>query len=77
MYSKNNEDHIIHLRKLFEKLREVKLYGKLEKCIYTNPSVVFLGYIVTGDGVRVDPEKIEAVKSWLAPTNVHEVRSFS
>ena len=76
VYSKNNEDHMIHLRKLFEKLREVKLYGKLEKCVFLNPSVVFLGYIVTGEGVRVDPEKIEAVKSWLAPTNVHEVRSF-
>ncbi|XP_057520802.1 uncharacterized mitochondrial protein AtMg00860-like [Amaranthus tricolor] len=67
---------MIHLRKLFGKLREVKLYGKLEKCVFLNPSVVALVYIVTGKGVQVDPEKIEAEKSWLAPTNVHEVRSF-
>ncbi|XP_057518010.1 uncharacterized protein LOC130798930 [Amaranthus tricolor] len=40
------------------------------------PSVSFLGYIVTREGVQVDPEKVKAVKSWLAPTNVHEVRSF-
>ena len=76
VYSKNDEDHMIHLRKLFEKLREVKFYGNFEKCIFMNSSEVLLGYIVTGEGVRVDPEKIEAAKSWLAPTNVHKVRSF-
>ncbi|XP_057248889.1 uncharacterized protein LOC130590465 [Beta vulgaris subsp. vulgaris] len=74
--SKNNEDHVIHLRMLFEKLREMKLYGKLEKCVFTTPSVVFLGYIVTGEVVYVDPKKVKAVQSWLVPTNVHEVRSF-
>jgi reverse transcriptase-like protein len=76
VYSKNNEDHMVHLKRLFEKLREVKLYGKLEKCMFMTPSVSFLGYIVTREGVQVDAEKVEAVKSWLAPTNVHEVRSF-
>ena len=54
----------------------MKLYGKLEKCILVNPSSVFLGYIVTGEGVRVDPKKIQAAKSRLAQTNVHDVRSF-
>ena len=47
VYSKSNDDHVIHLRRLFEKLREVKLYGKLEKCTFMTPSVVFLGYIVS------------------------------
>jgi len=76
VYSKSNEDHVIHLRKLFEKLREVKLYGKLEKCIFMNPTVAFLGYIVTREGVHVDPEKVKAVQTWSTPTNVHEVRIF-
>ena len=76
VYSKINEDHVVHLRRLFENLREMKLYGKLEKYVFMNPSVVFKGYIVTGEGVLVDPEKVEAMKSWLATTNVHELGSF-
>eukprot|EP00257_Ricinus_communis_P019164 XP_015578077.1 uncharacterized protein LOC107261676 [Ricinus communis] len=45
--------------KELQKLREQKLYGKLEKCTFMTPSVVFLGYIVTGKGVHVDPEKVK------------------
>ncbi|XP_048227253.1 uncharacterized protein LOC125369283 [Ricinus communis] len=76
VYSKNNEEHLIHLRMLFGRLRGQKLYGKLEKCTFMTPSVVFLGYIVTGEGVHVDPEKVKAIQSWLAPKNVNENRSF-
>ena len=36
----------------------------------------FSGHVVSKDGVMVDPSKIEAVKSWVRPTNVTEVRSF-
>ena len=36
----------------------------------------FLGHVVSKDGVMVDPSKIEAVRSWVRPTNVSEVRSF-
>ena len=36
----------------------------------------FLGHVVPKNGVMVDPSKIEAVKSWIRPTNVTEVRSF-
>ena len=36
----------------------------------------FLGHVVSKDGVMVDPSKIEAVKSWVRPTNVTEVRIF-
>ena len=36
----------------------------------------FLGHVVSKDGVMVDRSKIEAVKSWVRPTNVTEVRSF-
>lgn len=40
------------------------------------PSVTFLGYIVSSDGVSVDPSKVAATKTWLIPTSITEVRSF-
>ncbi|XP_074321249.1 putative mitochondrial protein AtMg00860 [Silene latifolia] len=74
--NKNKEQHLEHLRKVFEKLREQKLYGKLEKCMFMVPSVTFLGYIVGEQGVSVDPSKVEAIQSWPIPKTTTEVRSF-
>lgn len=37
---------------------------------------MFLGYIVSKDGIEMDPNKVEAITSWPTPTNIHEIRSF-
>lgn len=39
-------------------------------------SVVFLGYIISGRGGRVDEEKIEAIRDWPKPASITDVRSF-
>ncbi|XP_040935920.1 uncharacterized protein [Gossypium hirsutum] len=49
---------------------------KVEFVIEVYPEVVFLGHVVSADGIRVDPKKIEAVILWKVPKNVSEVRSF-
>ena len=76
IYSRKLEEHLDHLQQLFETLRKQKLYGKLEKCSFLMQEVGFLGFIIGKDGVKVDPSKIEAVKNWLVPTSVTQVRSF-
>ena len=38
--------------------------------------VIFLGHIVSGNGIPVDSEKVEAVRNWSRPTNISEIRSF-
>jgi hypothetical protein len=57
-------------------LREQKLYANLEKCTFCTDKVVFLGFVVSGQGVEVDDEKIKAVRQWTPPQNVSQVRSF-
>ena len=74
--SKSKKEHEEHLRMVLEILREKKLYAKFSKCEFWLDSVSFLGHVVSKDGVMVDPSKIEAVKSWVRPTYVSEVRSF-
>ena len=59
-----------------ETLREKKLYAKLSKCDFWLKKVSFLGHIVSAEGIRVDPIKIEVVVNWKPPRNVTEVRSF-
>ncbi|GJZ85932.1 putative reverse transcriptase domain-containing protein [Tanacetum coccineum] len=76
IYSKMKEDHENHLRLMLDLLRKEKLYAKFSKCEFRLQEVHFLGHVVNHDGIHVDPSKIEAVKSWKAPTTPSEVRSF-
>ena len=76
VYSKDAQEHEHHLRISLQMLRENKLFTKLSKCDFWLKKVSFLGHIVSVDGIRVDPAKIEVVVSWKPPRNVTEVRSF-
>ena len=76
VYSKDAQEHEHHLRIVLQILRENKLFEKLSKCDFWLKEVSFLGHIVSAEGIRVDPVKIEAVLNWKPPRNVIEVRSF-
>ena len=76
IYSKSLEDHLNHLRAVFNALRDARLFGNLEKCTFCTDRVAFLGYVVTAQGIEVDPAKIEAISSWPQPKMVTQVRSF-
>ena len=75
-YSKSLEEHEDHLRIVLQILRDKKLYAKLKKCEFWLNQVVFLGHVISKDGITMDPSKTEAVVSWDRPTNVSEVRNF-
>ena len=63
IYSKSVQEHEQHLRVALEKLRANKLYAKFSKCEFWLEKVAFLGYILTAEGVAVNPEKVEAVSN--------------
>ena len=76
VYSRSEDEHADHLRAVLQTLRDRKLYAKFSKCEFWLKSVAFLGHIVSDEGIKVDTQKIEAVKSWPRPTTPTEVRSF-
>ncbi|GMI77197.1 hypothetical protein HRI_001389000 [Hibiscus trionum] len=76
VYSRTEEDHDRHLRLVVKTLLDHRLYAKLSKCEFWIREVVFVGYVVSADGIRVDPKKIEAIVEWKQPKSVTEVRSF-
>ncbi|KAI3770409.1 hypothetical protein L6452_01541 [Arctium lappa] len=76
IYSRSKEDHETHLRAILELLKREKLYAKFSKCEFWLKEVQFLGHVVSKDGIKVDPVKIEAIKGWEAPKTPSEVRSF-
>ncbi|GJT05470.1 putative reverse transcriptase domain-containing protein [Tanacetum coccineum] len=76
IYSKTREEHVEHLRLVLELLKKEKLYAKFSKCEFWLREVQFLRHVVNGNGIHVDPSKIEAVKNWKAPRAPSEVQSF-
>ncbi|KAH0644044.1 hypothetical protein KY289_035018 [Solanum tuberosum] len=67
---------LIHLRIVLQTLKENELYAKFSKCEFWLESMAFLGHIVSGDGIKVDTRKIEAVQNWPRPTSPTDIRSF-
>ncbi|GKD68718.1 putative reverse transcriptase domain-containing protein [Tanacetum coccineum] len=76
VYSKDEEEHEKHLKIILELLKKGRLYAKFLKCDFWLDSVQFLGHVIDHSGVHVDPAKVEAIKSWAAPTTPTKVRQF-
>lgn len=76
VYSKTDEEHEGHLRIALQVLRDHKLYAKFSKCEFWLDRVVFLGHVVSKDGICVDHKKLEAIIDWPRPTTVFEIHSF-
>jgi hypothetical protein len=76
IYSKTLEEHVEHIQCVLVVLREQKLYANLEKCTFCTDKVVFLGFVVLGQGVEVVDDKVKVVHEWTPPQNVSQVRSF-
>ena len=57
-------------------LRKVTLFANLKKCTFFTDKLVFLGFVVSAQGIQVDEEKVRAIQDWPSPTSVGNVRSF-
>lgn len=76
IYSQNEKEHEEHLRKVLQYLRDNQLYSSLSKCAFFRLEVKYLGHVISGDGILVDPSKIRAIMDWSVPTNMTEVKIF-
>jgi hypothetical protein len=52
------------------------LYAKLSKYEFWLKQVAFLGHIISKGGTSIDPNKVQDVLSWKAPTSIHDIQSF-
>ena len=64
------------LLKIFQRLREVNLKLSPNKCEFFKKKVRYVGHTVSSEDIEPDPQKIEKVTDWPAPTNPDEVRQF-
>jgi hypothetical protein len=73
IFLKNMADHECHVCLVLEKLQEVSIYAKLKKCGFHQSKVEFLGYIISRDGIHMDPHKVQTIVDWVTPTSVWDV----
>ena len=76
IYSKDEDEHEKHIRKVLGYLAEHGLYAKASKCSWFHPEIEYLGHIIDANGLSVDEKKIQAVASWPQLVDVAELRSF-
>ena len=72
----NQEEHDRIVLKVLRHLHDNDLFVKPKKCHFRVTEVDFLGMIVSRDGIKMDPEKVNAILKWPEPTNVKQVCAF-
>ncbi|GJR04102.1 peroxidase 64 [Tanacetum coccineum] len=70
------EHHVLHLEQTLKLLHDIHFFVKLSKCCFGQTKVLFLGHVVTSEGVQVEQEKLSAVKSWPIHSNVKQKDGF-
>ena len=76
VFSRTREEHDQHLVEVFTALQAHQLTIKLSKCNFGQKEVKLLGFIVSGQGIRSDPEKVSAIQDMAPPEDARAVRAF-
>jgi hypothetical protein len=75
-YSKLVAEHLKHLATVMQKLQQEKLLINMKKSSFMKTKLIYLGFVISANELRMDPDKVEVIKNWPSPRNVFEVRSF-
>jgi hypothetical protein len=75
-FSATMEEHVQKLEAIFARLDQAKFRILPEKCVSAADTVDYLGHVCTPFGIRPDPNKIKAIRSYPVPKTVRDVRAF-
>ncbi|GFU71194.1 hypothetical protein TNCV_2699091 [Trichonephila clavipes] len=75
-YSENAEEHRFHLRTIFQRLSSYGLKLNISKCVFGVTELIFLGHLITTDGIKPLPDKVQAVLDYKQPETVGSLRKF-
>ena len=76
VYSDDPAEHKKHVREVLQRLRKNGLYCKPEKCHFDKDTVNYLGFILSKDGLKMDPAKVQTIQDWPEPRKVKDIQSF-
>lgn len=73
---RDRNEHLANLKRVLERLRDVGLRVKYEKCSFLQDSITYVGFVIDKYGLHPDPNKVKAIVDAAAPTDVSQLRSF-
>jgi len=73
IYNKPEREHLDRLAQIMMVLGREKLINNLKKCTFLTKEVIFLRYIVTEAGIKVDESKVKTIRTWPIPKSIHDV----
>ena len=76
IYSQTEKEHVQYISKVLKILQNSDLSVKLEKSVFYIQKVEYLEYIISGEGVKIDPKKIYAIMKWPVLKNIFEILFF-
>ena len=76
IYSDNREEHVKHVKMVLDKLKQAGLYLDINKCQFHVQEVKYLGLLITTDGLKMDPRKVETIVKWKPARCVKDVQAF-
>ena len=76
VFSTSLQEHLVRLKQVFQRLLEANFKIQLDKSEFLKKEVSYLGHVVTSDGIKPNPDKIAAIKSYPLPTTTKEIKSF-
>ena len=76
IYSDTLEEHCCHIREVLLQLQNNKLYACGDKCSFHKDTVEYLGFILSPNGLLMDPSKVSTILEWLEPRKIKDIQSF-
>lgn len=76
VFSKTEEEHARHIEDVFKTLFDANMKVQLDKCHFFKQEVEFLGFIISSEGIKTNPAKVEAIQNFPLPRTLRDLRSF-
>src|SRR6266446_479314 len=68
--------HSEHVREVLRHLRKHGLFAHPDKCHFSSDTVEYLGFVLSKDGLKMDPSKVQSIQDWPKPRKVKDIQSF-
>jgi hypothetical protein len=76
IFSKTKEEHLYHLTLVMRRLQQEKLLINLKKSSFMKKELIYLGFVISSNELKMNPKKVKEIKEWPSLRNIFEVRSF-
>jgi hypothetical protein len=76
VFSRIEEEHLRHLTLVMRRLQQEKLLTNLKKSYFMKTKFIYFGFLISSNELKMDPEKVRAIRDWSSPRSIFEVRSF-